>query len=411
MKGSKKKVIIGVVAVVVIAAGFIYYNTRQTQPTAEELMAQMQNQTVTVEKRDISQTIFTSGNIQAKNAATISAAIGGVISDIFVEEGDMVKEGQIVAEMDISDLLNQIEQKELSLEIDQNNFDLSYQQAQEAYEDALDKFVEQEALYQADAISRQEYEDAKEALESAKKDVEMDTTDGYWTSLEIKQKQLKQTQLQLDDLYQDLEDSTIFSPMSGVITDVKIKEADRVTENTLLFDVQDLNHLEVLVTAGEYDVNKLELGMHADITGEGFDGVYSGTVCNIAPVAVTSGSETIVEIVIDIDNETVELKPNFTADAEIIVASAKQVLAVPLDAVINNPKTTGQAVRVMVDGTMNMVQVETGVADDLYIEVNSVDLHEGDQVVSTTVSSNSNLPDGMKPGMGMGPGMRLGGGK
>ena len=402
-KFTKKTIII---IVAIVAIGVFGYTLLQRQNAAkrqEDALAAMKNSTVPVSIRDIENTIYTSGQIKAKEAAVVLTDTSGIVSEILVSAGDEVEKDQIIAKLEVADLIEQIEQQELAYEIDKNNYLQAKLNAEDAYEDAEKDLEEKQALYAVDSISRNELDNAREALEDAEQELKINTDDAIPTSLEIKYLTYKRSEISLNNLYQELSDSTIKSPINGIVTAVNTAETDYVNAKSQLFEVANLKDLEIIATVGEYEVNELEIGMKAMITGDAFRGNYNGTISNIAAAATKSGSETVVEIVINLDDETDELKPNFTANADIVIASVQGALAVPLDAVV---KMDGNSiVRVKNGETITPVKVETGVEDDLYIQIISDEINEGDQVIS---GANMGSNGGMRPNGMFGGGPRGG---
>ncbi len=399
---KNKKWLIAVVAIVVVGA--LFWGWRYTQRANEQaaLEEAALNSTVSVRIQDIEDTIYTSGTIVLTDAETVFTSSGGVVSEVMVQEGSIVTKGQILAKLSNDDLNDQLAREQLSFNIAENNYQQALLDAQEALTDAEDNLKQKQDLYAVYAISKRELDDAQEQYDQALENVTINTADSNPTSLEIKYLQYRQSKLSINELYAEIASNTIRSPIAGAVTLVNLEETKYVSSKAVAFEVGDLGKLQIQATVGEYEVNKLSVGMSATVFGDAFNQIYQGEISNIAAAATKSGSETVVAIVIDILNETSELKPNFTANADIVIDSAQQAMVVPLDAVVTMPNGS-RVVRKKVGTEIVPIQVQTGVANDLYIQIISDEIQEGDEVIS---ASNMGLTTG--DGTGLRPGAMTG---
>ncbi|QOR36619.1 efflux RND transporter periplasmic adaptor subunit [Clostridium sp. 'deep sea'] len=404
MKKLTKKTIIIIVVVAIIAVIGVssIYKSKSAKANTNNQQAQALS-TVPVTIRDLQSTIYASGAIKPKKSATILAETSGVVAQILVKAGDSVVKGQEIAYLEVADLKEQIKQKEISYKIDKNNYQQAKQNAEDNLKDSKDTYEEKKALYAVDSISKNELDNAKEQYDDAKAELDINVDDNTPTTLEIKYLQYQQSESNLNNLYKDLAAATIKSPMTGVVTNVKIAETSYVNNKSPLFEVAVLDELEITTTVGEYDVNKLQVGMPVIISGDAFNNQYTGEVSNIAAAATKSGNETVVDILIDIKDETQELKPNFTANADIVVSSVEAALTVPIDTVIKGAK--GENMVRLKDGEeFKLIKVETGVESDLYIQIISDEIKEGDLVVSGAGAATNK-----QAGFMLGGGKRSGG--
>ena len=397
MKKLSKKTIIIIVVVAIIAVIGVssIYKSKSAKANTNN---QQTLSTVPVTIRDLQSTIYASGAIKPKKSATILAETSGIVAQILVKAGDSVVKGQEIAFLEVADLKEQIKQKEISYKIDKNNYQQAKQNAEESLKNSKDTYEEKKALYAVDSISKNELDNAKEQYEDAQAELDINVDDNTPTTLEIKYLQYQQSESNLNNLYKDLAAATIKSPMTGVVTNVKITETSYVNNKSQLFEVAVLDELEIATTVGEYDVNKLQVGMPVIISGDAFNNQYTGEVSNIAAAATKSGNETVVDILIDIKDETQELKPNFTANADIVVASVEGALTVPIDAVIKGAKGENM-VRIKDGEEVKLIKVEIGVESDLYVQIISDEIKEGDLVVSGAGAA-TNKQAGFMPGGG-----------
>jgi len=159
--------------------------------------------------------------------------------------------------------------------------------------------------------------------------------------------------------------------------------------------------LVVEATVSEYEINQVQLDQTVIIETLGDNKQYTGTITDVSPTGIISGSEVLIPVTIEIANEDSALKPNFTANIEITVAQKDNALIIPYEAITDTPK--GSMVMIVRDGKEMMIPIEKGIASDLYIEIISDEIIEGDEIVLRTYTSAGLSDPNMMlqlPGMG-----------
>ena len=222
-----------------------------------------------------------------------------------------------------------------------------------------------------------------------------------------------------------LDDYSITSPITGTVVEKTVKTGDNVgtssNSNNTLCIIYDLSYLQMTLNIDELDIDNVEVGQTVNITSDAKEGqTFIGVVTKVSVVGTTSSGTTTYPVTVRID-ETDGLRPGMNVDAEIVLSSADDVLAIPSMAVnrgntvlitSDSPSAVNALDQEAPDGYV-YVQVETGVSDDSYIEVTS-GLQEGDTVayLRTASSGSGNMMMGGMPsdmGGGMGGGMPSGG--
>ena len=219
-----------------------------------------------------------------------------------------------------------------------------------------------------------------------------------------------------------LDDYSITSPITGTVVEKDVKAGDNVgtgsNSNNTLCIIYDLSYLKMTLNIDELDIDNVEVGQTVNITSDAKEGqTFTGVVTKVSVVGTTSGGTTTYPVTVRID-DTEGLRPGMNVDAEIVLSSADDVLAIPSLAVnrgntvlitADSPSAANALDQEAPDGYV-YVQVETGVSDDSYIEVTS-GLREGDTVAYLrAASSGSDMMMGGTPGGDMGGGMPGGGG-
>ncbi len=383
-----------------------------------------------VKPRDITETVTASGKLYAKIEVSISPEISGEIVALYVEDGDSVKAGQLLVEINPEIFLSDVQRTQAALsgakashasakagliraEASLANSEANFQRIRKLKEEG----VESTASYEA-ALAQ--YEGAKSEKAIAEENVK-----GAWYTVESNEQTLRQMQEQLSR-------TKLRAPVTGIVSGLSVKVGEKVLgtsmmAGTVLMKVVDLDLMEVHVDVSESDVLRISPGDTAMVDVDAYLGRrFSGRVTQVATSASTgqfSSAEQAtnykVQIVLDRDSysdligssneskSTHALFPGMSATAEIKTRVAKQVLSVPIQAVTTREDTLaprGQRMREVVflfkDNMALQREVKTGTQDDDFIEVSS-GLEENQEIISGPYRAVSrDLQDSMqvKPG-------------
>ena len=237
--------------------------------------------------------------------------------------------------------------------------------------------------------------------------------------------QIENAKTSLENAQERLDDYRITSPITGTVVEKTVKAGDNVgtgsNSNSTLCIIYDLSYLQMTLNIDELDIDNVEVGQTVNITSDAKEGqTFTGVVTKVSVVGTTSGGTTTYPVTVRID-DTEGLRPGMNVDAEIVLTSADDVLAIPGTAVnrgntvlitSDSPSAANALDQEAPEGYV-YVQVETGISDDSYIEITS-GLQEGDTVayLRTASSGSGNMMMGGMPsdmGGGMGGGMPSGG--
>lgn len=235
----------------------------------------------------------------------------------------------------------------------------------------------------------------------------------------------------LENAQENLEDYSVTAPISGTVVTKTAKAGDNIEggSDSTLCVIYDLSYLEMTMSIDELDISSVEVGQEVQITADAVEGTtYTGVVTKVSVAGTTSGGITTYPVTVRID-ETEGLRPGMNVDAEIILESAEDVLAIPSGAVnrgntvlitADSPSAANAVDQEAPEGYV-YVEVETGISDDSYTQVLS-GLQEGDTVAYLQTASGSGgmamggmamVPSGGMGGMGGmsgAPGGGMGGG-
>jgi RND family efflux transporter MFP subunit len=292
---------------------------------------------VTVQPRDLSRTIIVTGPVEAIRTVSVSARTAGTLVSVLVEEGDRVRSGQLLAELDTREIAAQLERANAVLA-----------NAENAFNRARD-------LRGGDLISESELDAARSAHDIAKADVEL------WSAR--------------------LAFCRIAAPVSGVVTRKRVEEGNSVSTGDELFTIADDSALVVRVQVSELDVVHLRPELPVSLRLDAYaDREIGGHVRRIFPTADPASRLVPVEVQIDPRPAGVDARPGFLARVTFALEQRDDVLAVPAPAI--GTSASGPYVYVVQADTLVRRFVETGQTASGWVEV-SRGLAAGETVVSS----------------------------
>ena len=383
-KKSKKKIFIfGGIGVLLLALVLIAI----LGGSKEEIVAV---QTEKVQKRDITQTVAATGKINPEFKVPITSEVTGEIVSLPVEEGDKVKKGQLLIKIKGDAYVAQKERAEASLQ--SANANLTMRKAE------LDKIT-------------QDYNRMKELHnKNLASDSELETANSnYLTTKALYQSaeaNVLQSEASLKEIIDQLNKTTIYSPIDGVVTQLNVELGERVlgsgySMGTDIMTVSDLRNIEATVEVDENDVVLISVGDTAKIKVDAFgDRVFKGAVTQIGNSAVTTGLGTQEQVVnFEVRIKLLEpddaLRPGMSCNADVETETVHQVISVPIQSVTarsdfnmeqkkdeeetetvsaSNNKTDKkiqEIVFIIEKSKAKKLNVETGISDDNYIQIKS----------------------------------------
>lgn len=350
--------------------------------------------TATAIRRDFTSTVLATGAVQPQVGAEVrvGARVSGKVSRLYANIGDIVRKGDLIAELEKDDLQAILAQRSAELEMTRARLssvevllplEIEKAEAEAAQGKATLKLARKEAirykeLLEQSLATRQECDRAEEQLAVAETSLR-----SAEKALELKRAQyhetLKQTRLDLDrskatyDIASvQLSYTLITAPIDGVISSVSTQEGETVAAglNAPTFvNIIDLNRLQVDAYVDEIDIGKIQIGQKAAFSVDTFPGrEFHGEVIAMYPKAVIEENVVNYDVVIGInDAYTGLLRPDMTANVTIVLETQTDVLAVPIRAV---RREKGQSiVHVLVEGQAQQRRVTVGWRDGEWIEI------------------------------------------
>ena len=301
----KKGIIITIIVVVVAAIGgyYLFGNTGKKN--------QISYVTVAVGRSDISNSVTATGTIEPVTEVEVGTQVSGIIDKIYVDYNSVVKEGQLIAEMD-----------KVTLESELASAQATYDGNLAEYEYQKKNFERNKGLYEQSLISEQEYDDSEYSYKKSK------------SALESSKAALAKAQ-------RNLSYAIITSPIDGIVISRDVEEGQTVAsgfETPTLFNIAaDLTQMQVVADVDEADIGGVEEGQRVTFTVDAYpNDVFEGRVTQIRLGSTNSSSSTTTdesvityEVVISAHNPDLKLKPRLTANVTIYTLDKQNVLSVP----------------------------------------------------------------------------------
>lgn len=353
-KISKVYVAAGVVAMVAVAFWMMSGGKKEETVTFD---------TAKVAPANLMTSVTATGTIEPVTSVTVGTQVSGIVSKLYVDYNSVVKKGQVIAELDKTNLVSQLNASKATLASAQSK--LNYESS---------NYKRYDALYKKGLVSADEYENAqltykqaREQVASAKEEVQRAQTNlGY---------------------------ATITSPIDGIVLSKAVEEGQTVAASfstpELFTIAQNLKEMQVVADVDEADIGDVREGERVTFTVDAYpDDTFEGTVKQVRQEATTTNNVVTYEVVISAPNADLKLKPGLTANVTIYTAERKNVTCVPSKALRYTPTKETIGKRKIVDcNGKNKVWT---------LEGNNIVAHRVN--IGMTDGTNTELLDGLKTG-------------
>ena len=308
-------------------------------------------------KQDIVNSVTATGTIEPVTSVDVGTQVSGVISKLYVDYNSVVKAGQVIAELDRTNLMSELSSAQASLKSAQSELD--YQKT---------NYERYKALYDKGLISANDFEQARLSYVQA-------------------QQKTQQQKESVKKAQTNLGYATITSPIDGVVLSKEVEEGQTVASSfstpTLFKIARDLTDMRVIADVDEADIGDVKEGQRVTFTVDAFpDDTFEGQVTQVRQEAATESNVVTYEVVISAPNDDLKLKPGLTANVVIFTMEAKDVLAVPSkalrftprEAMLNSDETitdtdAKEKVWVKEGSNLKAVAVETGMTNGTLTQI------------------------------------------
>jgi HlyD family secretion protein len=407
---SMKKIVLFLACASIVGSGYWWFFRDQEQPVTYL--------TARIERGTIARLVTATGTVNPVTTVQVGSYVSGPIKELFVDFNSPVKKGQRVAQIDPRLFVVKVKQAEANLttaraQVEKDRADLDFKRD-------VQKRVRE--LFERNLIAKQEVEAAERDYAQA------------LAQLQLDQARLEQVTAALEEARVNLDYTDIVSPVDGVVVSRSVNVGQTVAASfqtpVLFLIAQDLTKMQINTNVSESDIGVVREGQQAFFTVDAYpERQFWGTVSQVRNAPQTVQNVVTYDVVVNVDNSDLALKPGMTASLSLITAQRDNVLKVPLAALRFRPLSTHK------DGTKDgasrrpspapgapkeqknedtrqvwrqtngkelvAVPVHIGISDETAAELLDDTLQEGDEILIGTRSDTANAPETMLPGFGM----------
>lgn len=364
-----KKLIIIITVVVLAVLGGVYLFTGKKADNSVSF------EKTTVGRANISTSVTATGTVEAVTTVDVGTQVSGIVTNLYVDYNSPVKKGQVIAELDRTTLLNDLESQQANLRSAQA--ELQYQRKN------YERYAE---LNKKQLVSKQEYDVALESYRKA-------------------QEQVKIAKQSVGKARTNLGYATITSPIDGIVISKEVEVGQTVASSfstpTLITIAKDLKDMQVVADVDEADIGEVKEGQRVTFTVDAYpNDTFSGEVKQVRQNATTTNNVVTYEVVISAPNPDLKLKPGLTANVTIFTLERDNVKSVPSKALRFTPEPTiiGKKYKIkdvnashklwtLEGNTFTAHKVEVGITDGTHTEIVS-GMGEGKTVILDVVAAS-----------------------
>lgn len=381
MKIQKRYLILSITGIIIILAITVSYIAG----------SKIRYETRNIERCTITQVVEASGTINPVNTVSVGSTVSGLIKEIYVDYNDVVKKGQILAQ------------------IDPANFEATVQQNRAQINNAQANVAKLQAIADYDKKMYLRYKNlyAKNFVAKSELDQMYSTYMSDVAQINAARAQINQYQASLRTALTNLGYTKIIAPVDGTVISREIDLGSPVAASfqapELFTIAQDLTKMQIEVSVSEADIGKVEEGQDVTYTLDGYpDSTFKGKVTQVRLSPTTESNVVTYTVIVDVNNEDLKLKPGMTANVSIITDKSEDVLCAPNMALkftpdINGPKYKNQGIWILEKGKPKRIEIKTGANDDSSTEIISDAIKEGSQVIMSIKGKNSKKSNGRPP--------------
>jgi HlyD family secretion protein len=405
---KRGKVLVGT-GIAVLIVGLVVISAGARRDRGQEVRFEK------VGRRDLVAAVTASGKIQPKKKVDVSADITGRITKIAVREGDFVKEGQFLVQIDPTIYQANLQQAEANMASSQAavvQANANKDQAERALRRTKELHTQNPNL-----VSQEQLEQAQTAFDIGE------------SNLNAAQHQVDQARAAVQSARDNLRKTTLIAPMTGRVTRLAVEEGEVAVPSTfskdigLLLTVSDLSVIQAKVKVDETDVVRVHLGDSVEVSIDAFpDTGFVGRVTKVSDSSVRDATSTATgqndravdyEVEITLDKPPADIRPDLSATARIVTDTRKQALSIPIisltvrenkpvstenrpvDTTTARKKKEAEGVFIVKDGVATFRPVKVGIAGDEYFEVTD-GLKEGETIVGGPYQAIRDLKEGAR---------------
>jgi len=389
---KKKVVIISIIVLVIIAAGLFFYLRGNGNNMAYK--------TEKVSHGEINALVTATGTVNAVTTVSVGTQVSGTIKRLMVDYNSPVKKGQLLAQIDPANVQAQVDQANANLW----SAKATMEKAAVATLDARRTLQRNKDLFAQNFIARSDLDTAETNAQSAE------------AQQKVTKAQVGQAQAALKIAETNLQYTNILSPVDGTVISRSVDIGQTVAASfqtpTLFSIAQDLTKMQIDTNVDEADIGKVGVGQAVTFTVDAYpDTIFIGKVAVVRNAPITVSNVVTYDVVIQVDNSQLKLKPGMTANVSITIETRKGVLRIPNAALRFKPTEVkgksekpqdkqgmkGTKVWILENSKPKPVKVTIGLSDGSYTEISAGELKEGQEIITDSLNgkkdtSSSGVP-------------------
>jgi HlyD family secretion protein len=363
-----------------------------------------QYKTATLQRGDLDAKVTATGTVNAVTTVLIGTQVSGTINALYVDFNSPVIKGQLLAQIDPATIQAQVDQAVASLLSAEANL----KKAQASLLDARRTYERNKQLMAKNFIAQSDLDTSETNSQAA--DAQLDSAKA----------QVLQGRAALSQAQTNLRYTRIVSPVNGTVISRSIDVGQTVAASfqtpTLFTIAQDLTKMQIDTSVDEADIGKVKVNQDVQFTVDAYPDInFTGKVSEIRNAPTTVQNVVTYDVIVQVNNAELKLKPGMTANVSIITDSRKGVLFVPNSALrfrpqaqgdgsTNAPKkratgNKGPAIWILENKKPKQVKITVGISDGSFTEVVSTELREGQEIIVSMVGQNNDNQSSRSPRM------------
>jgi HlyD family secretion protein len=378
----KKKIIIGGIILIAVAATAFFLLRNNG--------GEVKFRTEKVTKGDIEMAVTATGTVNPVTTVLVGTQVSGTVKNIYVDFNSPVKKGQLIARIDPALFEAQVNQARANLLSAKANMD----KAEATQTDAKRTMERNKELLAKNLIAQSDLDTAGTNYETAK------------ASVSAAKAQIAQSEAALSSAETNLHYTKIISPVDGIVVSRNVDVGQTVAASfqtpTLFSIAQDLTKMQIDTSVDEADIGKVKTEQEVDFTVDAYpDITFKGKVWQIRNAPITVQNVVTYDVVIQVNNPDLKLKPGMTANVSIIVDMKKDALKIPnaalrfklsgksVPAPENRTEKKGPGVWILQKDNPKRISVSPGISDGSYTELVSGEIREGQELIVESLSKEN----------------------
>jgi len=391
-----KKIFIGGLIIILVATTAWYLVKKENGAP--------QYKTATLQRGDLDAKVTATGTVNAVTTVLIGTQVSGTINALYVDFNSPVTKGQLLAQIDPATIQAQVDQAVASLLSAEANL----KKAQASLLDARRTYERNKQLMANNFIAQSDLDTSETNAQAA--DAQLDAAKA----------QVLQGRAALSQAQTNLRYTRIVSPVNGTVISRSIDVGQTVAASfqtpTLFTIAQDLTKMQIDTSVDEADIGKVKVNQDVRFTVDAYPDInFTGKVSEVRNAPTTVQNVVTYDVIVQVDNADLKLKPGMTANVSIITESRKGVLLVPNSALRFRPQAEGDgstnavkksatgnkgpAIWILENNKPKQKKITTGISDGSFTEVVSGELKEGQEVIVSMLGQNNDTQSSRAPRM------------